>query len=406
MVYMRREWTPQRGESIESNTGRIMPRRVSVVIVSEQTVQNVLFIKQMGGADFFYFVSTEKMEAKGRETSENIRKACSIEDYPSETVTVLEDSLVDIQTKLNERVRLEDDDIISVNITGGTKIMSLGVYNFFANRGGADIYYIPIGKNALIKIFPFRRVMTGELSARLSLREYMTASGVGFNEKLYERKNRLSKPAEVCQSIMDVYLDPDRRREFVKVSERIRTSFRGKPVRRGASGEESLLVEECMTRAGLGMVFEDPERVTAQETRYVTGDWFEEYVYTAIQSALGLPEDHIGMGLVLNKGINNEYDVIFTRENALYVIECKTDVSDSASDQEARISALFTSTLYKAATLKKEFGLWVKYYLFAINDFSRLTDDQKKRAKQLDIKLVGTETLGDRSRLEAFIRDM
>lgn len=94
---------------------------------------------------------------------------------------------------------------------------------------------------------------------------------------------------------------------------------------------------------------------------------------------------------------------MFTHNNSLYVIECKTDIADN---EEGKISYLFTNTLYKAATLKKEFGLWVNYYLFALNDFSKLSDSQKKRAKQLDIKLVGLEILTNEKTFEEFIDKM
>jgi hypothetical protein len=94
---------------------------------------------------------------------------------------------------------------------------------------------------------------------------------------------------------------------------------------------------------------------------------------------------------------------MFTHKNALYVVECKTDVADN---EEGKLSQLFTSTLYKASTLKKDFGLFVKYYLFSVNDFSKLSPEQKDRARVLDINLVGIEILSNEERLIEFISKM
>lgn len=381
-----------------------MSRKVIVSIVSDQTIPNVLFIQENSGADFYYFISTQKMEMKN--SSLNICKAAGIEAPFFSIIEVQEDSLLDIEDTLQDNFSYEDDDKILVNITGGTKIMSLGVYNFFARHGAAEIYYLPIGKNEIAQTFPLRKNKTKALGYRINLFDYLTANGVNVSSKFFSGKNSLTKNEDIANAIFNHFLGNHRSR-ILEITEMIRTSFRGKKIIPTKSELDYAAFYSSLELINYGMEFEKDDQITSEETKYLTGDWFEEYVYTKVKTILNIPDDHIGIGVQLNKdGNQNEYDIIFTLNNALYVIECKTDVSDQIEGEEARISYLFTNTLYKAATLKKEFGLWVNYYLFALNDFSNLTEQQRKRAEQLDIKLAGTEILGNIESLTQYIKKM
>ncbi len=143
--------------------------------------------------------------------------------------------------------------------------------------------------------------------------------------------------------------------------------------------------------------------LSKNEIKYCTGDWFEEYIYSLVKSIKGKSDSDIGFGVYLTReNVKNEFDVIFTHNNALYVIECKTDVAN----EEGKFAELFNNTLYKAGSLRKDFGLFVKFYVFAINDFTTLSKEKKDRARVLDINLVGTEVLNNEEKLKQFILKM
>ncbi|MCF8342343.1 MAG: DUF1887 family protein [Chitinophagaceae bacterium] len=373
-----------------------MSNKVIVTIVSEQTIQNVLFIKELAPANKYYFVSSPKMEKN--HTTENIISAAGLNTTLCNTINVVEDSLLDIETKLNRELTLEDEDDVYVNITGGTKLMSLGVYNFFSRYGTAKIFYIPIGKNELCQVFPLKRNLPKNLDFRINLENYLKAYGVSYQDKSFKNKNRTIKPADVTEDYFKNFLL--HRSEMSAISEKIRLSHRGFSINE-SKAEEIDLFRESIKLSDFGMKFDTKEVINKKETKYITGEWFEEYLYPIIRCTLNKSDDEIGMGIQLIKNETpNEYDIVFTHKNSLYVIECKTDVSD---DEEGKINTLFTNTLYKAATLKKDFGLVVKFYLFALNDFSKLTDTQKKRASKLDINLVGLEEIADEEKLRDYI---
>lgn len=373
-----------------------MSRKVIVSLISDQTIPNILFIKEKGYANFYYFITTEIMEKRG--IVSNIIKALNLPEEKIKKIEVIEDSVKDIDDKLVTHLIYEDDDELLVNITGGTKIMSLAVYNFFTRSGSGDIFYIPIGKNEIKHIFPLRKNRVSEITNRVTLLEYLTAYGVKVKDSSFQSKNTLLKTKEETSNLFKSFLS--NRDKMFKAAETIRiANLRGKRITKEKL-PEFYEVANVFNEVGVNWVTNN--EVSKDETKYITGEWFEEYVYPRIKGWLDKSDDEIALGLQhLKNDTPNEYDIMFTHNNALYVIECKTDVSDN---EEGKISYLFTNTLYKAATLKKEFGLWVNYYLFALNDFSKLTEDQKQRAKQLDIKLVGLEILSDEDKFKEFIQ--
>ena len=379
-----------------------MANKVIVSIVSDQTVPNVLFIKELGPADKYFFISTLKMEESNKNITDCIIDAAGISNKKIYKILVIEDSLLDIDSKLIEELVIEDEDIVSVNITGGTKLMSLGVYNYFSRNGAADIYYIPIGKNEIRQVFPLRKNRIKLLEFRINLLDYLKAYGVKVNSKSFSSKNTLLKPIDQTNALFKAFIE--NRNKLIMNAEEIRINkFRGEKIEK--NNESHKYAFECaIAFSDYGVVFDSTEKISKNETKYLTGEWFEEFLYPIIKRTLKKSDDEIGMGVQLIKGDTpNEYDIVFTHNNSLYVIECKTDIADN---EEGKISYLFTNTLYKAATLKKEFGLWVNYFLFSLNDFSNLKEEQKSRAKLLDIKLVGLETLANEELLIEYITKM
>ncbi|MCH7411426.1 DUF1887 family CARF protein [Belliella sp. DSM 111904] len=377
-----------------------MSKSIIVSLVSDQTIPNVIFIRDMPKADAYIFITTNKMEKK--HIVENIINSCPeglIEN--SQKIIVEEDSLVDFKSIVSGKLESSDDNHYYVNITGGTKIMSLGAYNFFTELGDSTIYYLPLGKDHFRQIFPIKKNKTKLVGYKINLKDYLTANGVTVQTKAFTGKNSLIRSKEENLNLMNAFLG-DLNYPIKKMVEFFR--FNKLRDKKNLELTDQIRKEmEPIFQAGFNL--ENENVISRGESNYLTGDWFEEYTYQVIAEALDKTNEEIGKGIRVTRGLktSNEFDVMFTHNNALYVIECKTDVADN---EEGKLSQLFTNTLYKASTLKKDFGLFVKYYLFAVNDFSKLSDEHKDRARVLDIKLVGTEILSDRTKLIEFIQKM
>lgn len=104
----------------------------------------------------------------------------------------------DVQRKLEEK--LNDDDRYIVNLTGGTKIMSLAVNDLLRDYS-AEMYYLTGQKN-YIKIFPGKEKPTVQLSSKLSLEEYLVACGFEIS-----KNPSPSFDLAVASSIFSYYLN-------------------------------------------------------------------------------------------------------------------------------------------------------------------------------------------------------
>ncbi len=97
------------------------------------------------------------------------------------------------------------------------------------------------------------------------------------------------------------------------------------------------------------------KRLNRSEIRYWTGGWLEEFCFNGVSDLVGKGIDNVVINLKLKKEQNeNEFDVMFTKDNALYFVECKS--LDQEKDKE-------TDILYKIGALQKEFGLRIESFL-------------------------------------------
>jgi hypothetical protein len=119
-----------------------------VTIISEQSIQNLIFLNYFSDHDEIIFISTIEMKNKGLMISlftyTKIQKKCSCLIIDSEKPYLIEQALKDYN--------FNSDSLYSINITGGTKIMSLILYRFFSSFNHRNFYYLPINKSYMLDI--------------------------------------------------------------------------------------------------------------------------------------------------------------------------------------------------------------------------------------------------------------
>lgn len=341
-------------------------------IVSDQTIPNILFIKQFAAqTNHYLFVSTPKMNQNGQ--LQAIIDVCGIAANSYQTITVNEESLTDVETQLEE-LRLSRSHQYIVNITGGTKIMSIGVYNFFSHLN-SSIYYIPIGNNQYKKIFPPANEQTQALNYQVSLAEYLQGYGIEvLNSAVF---NGLVQPPAVSQKLLATRRNSNIRRGLAALRnykmdcEKNRIPF----ISVNLQALPPNLLPLLNTLNYIGFVPQTPNVLCEQEINYLLGQWLEEYVYTTIRQEFNLADPFIGNSVYIKRrGVENEFDVMFIYKNAIYVIECKTSINKPMFDQ----------TAYKLNALKKEFGLFVKSALICADNYKDITG----RLSLFDIRLI------------------
>jgi Card1-like, endonuclease domain len=361
---------------------------VLVSLVGAQTIPNVLFIKEVEdelGKDIrrHLFVSTQAMEDKGK--TESIIRGSHIERSSTDIVKVVEDSIENIDSKLTEftKEKLNSEDNFIVNLTGGTKTMSIAVYNFFKAQK-STIYYLPIGKNIYKQISPPVKQGKHRLNFRISLRDYLISYEVEIKSKDI---TRILKSKRYTERLFRAFLDNKIDMEIIG---KLRKERNKKKVR---------LDEK--TKSFLDEIKFDTEKegsINKKEINYLTGGWLEEYVYNLVEEHIQLDDDKVGINVQISHDkTQNEFDVMFVHENTLYVIECKTALKDGERN-------LLNDTLYKLSALNKDFGLNVRGYLFTLdrnlrNPEGEIKKDYQNRADLLGVALVDGAILGDEKKL-------
>lgn len=87
--------------------------------------------------------------------------------------------------------------------------------------------------------------------------------------------------------------------------------------------------------------------------KFVGGGWLEDHVATVVQGVqkeLGIRDWATNLAVVTGSGVKNELDVVFMARNRLFVIECKTARLDGAASERAN------NALFKLADVSRRVG--------------------------------------------------
>ncbi len=362
-----------------------MARKILVSLVSDQTIPNVELIKEFGNEISKYlFISTFKM----RDKLEWIKKSTNIVEYDFVEVDAFD--AIDIENKLRA-AHFDDEDII-LNITGGTKLMSLIVNDFFRDLG-STIYYVTGYDKTYIKLYPNRGQRKFKLKNKISLNEYLIAYGFGIKESLP------FKDFETANKIFKFYIKT-KKSGLNNIFEPIR-------IRRG----RKMLIESDELKLFLNKVeYNAEDELSKKDTKYLSGDWLEEYIYFRIKTELSLSDNEIATGLNLRKeSTPNEIDIIFIYNHKLYVIECKTSIIDRRTIKRIRLGVeveeekdfnLLSEIIYKSDALRSDFGLFANTSILTLEEIKNEDgsplggyETHFDRAKLSNIKIISKRDL-------------
>ena len=236
--------------------------KVLVSIISEQTIPNILFINEFEDIDNYIFVSTASMEKQGR--SRWIIETCNLSPNQWKTIIVQKDSLVSVKSELDKLSNNRKTEYI-VNLTGGTKLMSIGVYNYFINKE-SQIFYIPGGQNIYRKIYPEVKFKEHEISNRIGVFEYLKGCGIGLGRNI-NNKNRLLKASDYTENFLQIFQNNNIDFEQICKLRDLRNSKIKKVQLRDIDGLTEFLKE-------INFETNDPKDIDKKEIEYLTGGWF------------------------------------------------------------------------------------------------------------------------------------
>lgn len=367
--------------------------KILVSLVSEQTIPNVELIKEFkNDIDQLLFITTARMEANGQD--QWIIDAADARNIPLHKIVVNAFEPSDILAKLNAYPFSQDDEYI-VNITGGTKLMSLMVHSFFQNLAHTQIYYVTGQNKVYLKLYPIEEG-NGHLTMqhRITLDEYLKAYGF-----------EIKKSAQTCAYSHD-YIEHFLQK-FMEAEDYHFEAIGNLRNLRNKARKKTVEIYDPQ----IGEFLDDFDFIpkikgslTKSEINFLTGEWFEWLTYYRVKNDLQLDAAQIGLGYKLFKGtVDNELDVLFVHNNKLYTIECKTGITarEYTPDGKEKIRNLLSEIVYKSDSLQNKLGLFVNASVFILSEIYQedgVTPIQNlkpglERAQQMNINVFGRKDI-------------
>lgn len=386
-----------------------MKKICAVVLISEQTIPNLMFLKWLftnnyGGLSELFCVTTEYMEKKNKIKA--IQKALGVINsfFAKMTPIIvdennLEENVKKIELQFSDSVFYDE---IHVNITGGTKIMSIACYEVFKNKENTVLYYQPVNKPVQILNSKIPEISKNNIEANISIKEYLDAYNVAYKidnicVKDWNYNQAVLPIVENMTNERSIYLELQNNEYFRKMlKKKGALEFDKIDSEKLSRLQNNPTVEQlvsCSVRFGFGS-----DKITGKEIKYITGGWFEEYVYQKLKTEKKLDDDSIALNIrIVNSDDKdkNELDVAYIEGKTnprLNIVECKSYID------EALQAKLLTDTLYKMQALKKDFGLTVKSYLYTMSVIKK--ESVLSRAKDLDIEIIDRTKLLSENRGE------
>ena len=279
---------------------------------------------------------------------------------------------------------LKDDVRYCVNLAGGTRYMALAVQQVF-EAFNSEFFYVNLEDNTIIKSIYDDSIYDDDdyfypVNYRMNVSEYLLA---------HELKNDIQKklheplfPEELSNTMFRFFAGDLFTGRDYKIMEILRSDYRG--CRHGVSipelegpapngGEPVPDIREFLNKIGMPV---KNDKLSKAQIGWITGGWFEEYVYYVVKK-FASPDD-IKLGVhIFRKGVprDNELDVMFMKNNRLFVIECKTGVETER---------MFSEIVYKACALREALlGVSCHFYIASLKKDGN--DNLDKIAKSMDI---------------------
>ncbi|MFN4298839.1 MAG: Card1-like endonuclease domain-containing protein [Thermaurantimonas sp.] len=338
--------------------------RILVSAISDQPMPNYLLIKELKEVDHYVFITTQKMETKGK--CETLATTAGIESDRYTKIIVSENELFQNTSKYAEADILNKENCTYlVNVTGGTKLMSIGMWHYFSGRKNAEFYYVPFSSKGYEKVYLNTAAEFIEFTYFIGAEEYLNLHGMKCDCKTKIRSGTWCN--DVWQNLL--------KNDF----------------------NTQKLPKEFINNDGTfnGNLF---------------GEWFEEFIYRTIKRELRLGDKFIKIGIKLkeknpshtveNAMNDNEIDVLVLYKNQPFAIECKT-VHDPCRINTATL----LNQMYKVASLNKRFGLSSRSILLTMAKLETLNEESRNnlflKARLMgNIELMGNKELQENKIVE------
>jgi hypothetical protein len=367
---------------------------VHICIVSDQVLAN-LIPALMERPERVYLAASTGMTEKGktellrRILEERGIKVAVQQGLPDMNLAAMRNFAQD----LLDRVRREGGNAkVTLNVTGGTKLMTLALFD--ACSSGVDRIIYTHTDRDLIEELPKDLKggeVTGKIEPVLDVPTYLRAHGFRCLKSRSDGRrwrDRCLVRLDLTEAFVQISLRHERFLGALNYAASNALGGGGNLSRPEQDLSHRLGPQKQVFLAHLvekGLLYWDGKQSVefcdVESARYVGGGWLEEYAWLKLAS---LRPDDVRCGVEGRweraRKVMNEFDVVAVHNNRLLLIECKTLRMDREGMRDTEI-------LYKLDSLAMDLkGLYGSVLLLS----ARVpTDAMKRRARQQNIALIG-----------------
>jgi hypothetical protein len=271
--------------------------------------------------------------------------------------------------------RFGDSANAAVNLSGGTKLMTIAAQEVFGED--FNLFYVIPEKDLIVMIADGENP-SYEIQDKIKIEDFFSIHGYKVNS--IERKKKISAES---------------RRLFSKLLPRMDEYARPIGVLNGlahqALRKRSLLIKNEIPEASWDMLalfqehgaieYYDDLKISFRDEAgraFCNGFWLEEYVYLELRKLsedIPLQDFAVSVEIENAHGVRNEIDAAFLHNNSLHLIECKTSRMDEKG----------ADVVYKMDSISGYAGLYTKGILMS---HRRLESHDKQRARDLGITVI------------------
>ena len=358
-----------------------MSKTIVNIIDKSNPLPAYLFTKEYyQEGDELLFISTQEeadcidLLTKQLEVNETLVKKIIINRY--------QDNLLYERICRTIKDKLNPETHYYLNLAGGNRYMTLSVQHVF-EEFNTLFFYTQTRENQIVKTIFDNSIYDDDdevfpIKHRMTLKEYFGLYGLQSD---VEEPRKMVRQTTFSQHLFTMFSQNLLGRGDYQVMETLREKYRNwkflivSQVEKPDKDYMTAIPNLSKFLDFIGFVPDRPGSLQNYEIEYLTGGWFEEYVYALIKNVL--QPDDIAMGVHISNGIikhNNELDVCFIKANKLFVIECKTGVTSES---------LFNEIVYKVCALKEVLLGTSNSYIFSLKKDHK--GNWKKTAKYMGI---------------------
>ena len=288
-----------------------------------------------------------------------------------------------------------ENESIALNVTGGTKLMSIAAENAFSALG-KPIFYIDTDSNHILFISKNEEqkwLPNLEMKAKNKIDIYLSTYGstVLSTQNPIERKKYL--PA--IEPFIKNYDNYTQVIPLLNLHATLSQSNGYKSEYTKDNKKTGKLDELLLGLDYQGLLNYDGQTIDFKNREiktFLNGGWLEDYTYFQLKEIANIEDIACGADVANpkfklgkneysseNKGNKNEFDIVFMAKNKLHIIECKTQLMDKNGGVKA------DDILYKLETLKDYGGLMTKKCLVS---YFEVPEQVKNRANFLNIEII------------------